>query len=392
MPLVFVHGVTVRDSPTYRAEVRARDAYFQRFVLAGLLTDSKSATILNPLWGDHGARFRWDHASLPAGATEALGAEDQMLAALLAEEGILDATDRTVLLKIAQRSLVNVIDILWAAETPLLQGDEVALSAEYAFRALNYAKYNPRPAWLDAAKNDDQLVRDLLRAIDDWTVEPGEVLEVLGSLTLRERTKEAAARLRGLFGRGTGAAVIAVGRSVAHRKFALFFGDVFEYLAKRGTPEQPGAIPNAIIEALREGRARITETDDKLIVVAHSMGGNIVYDVLTYFAAEELQVDVLVTVGSQIGLFEELKLFAKSDKDIPDAERQRVPRHQSIVRWLNIFDTNDILGFASERIFDGVEDFAYSTGKGAVGAHATYFRRPSFYERLGVRLREMVAS
>jgi hypothetical protein len=392
VPLVFVHGVTVRDNPTYRAEVRARDAYFRRFVLAELLTDSKSATILNPLWGDHGARFRWGHASLPSGATEALGPEDQMPAVLLAEEGILDATDQTVLLKIAQRSLVDVIDILWAAEAPLLKGDEVAPFAEQAARALDYAKYNPRPAWLEAAKNDDQLVRDLLKAIDDWTLEPAHILEVLGSRTLKERIREAAARLRGVFGRGTGVAILTVGRSIAHRKFALFFGDVFEYLARRGTPERPGAIPNAIIRALREGRARITETDDKLIVVAHSMGGNIVYDVMTSFAGEELQVDVLVTVGSQIGLFEELKLFTKSDEAIPNAQRPRVPRHRSIVRWLNVFDINDILGFAAERIFDGVEDLAYSTGKGVVGAHVTYFLRPSFYERLGARLREMVAS
>jgi hypothetical protein len=145
------------------------------------------------------------------------------------------------------------------------------------------------------------------------------------------------------------------------------------------------------MEALGEASARITETDDKLIVVAHSMGGNIVYDVLTHFMPETLKVDVLVTVGSQVGLFEELKLFANSDEDVPSPDRPKVPRQRSILRWLNVFDTNDVLGFAAERIFEGVDDFSYSTGKGITGAHVTYFLRPSFYERLSARLRRMAA-
>jgi hypothetical protein len=53
-----------------------------------------------------------------------------------------------------------------------------------------------------------------------------------------------------------------------------------------------------------------------------------------------------------------------------------------------VLDTNDVLGFAAEPIFEGVRDFRYSTGKGLVGAHGSYFIRPSFYHRLAVRLKE----
>src|SRR5262249_47398720 len=151
----------------------------------------------------HGATFRWRHASLPADSTEVLGVDDQMLAALLAEEGILEATDRTVLLRIAQHSLVDVIDILWAAGSFVVNNEDVNNFTELAIDALDYAKHNPRPAWLSTAKNDDQLMRDLLMAVDAWAA-PASDFEVLGSRTTRERLSEAASRLRGAFGRGAG--------------------------------------------------------------------------------------------------------------------------------------------------------------------------------------------
>ena len=392
MPLVFVHGVTVRDSPEYREDVKARDTYFQRLVLEEIVADATNATILNPLWGKYGAKFRWRNASLPSNGVEALGAEDFIPALLLAEEGIVGASTRTVLLEVAKRSIVDVVDILWAAEAPFLKGKDAIDFAEQAIPALDYAQHNPAPEWLPRTRNDTQLVRNLLNSINEWTAEVDDAVEVLGSPTIRERAKEGAARLTGAFGRGAGAAVVTVGRSAAHRKTALFLGDVFEYLERRGTPSEPGAIPDTVITALEEGYAKVKGKDDKLVVVAHSMGGNIVYDILTYFLPHshpDLHVDVLVTVGSQVGLFEELKLFGASIEAIPDSARPKVPRLNSVGSWLNVYDTNDILGFAAARIFDGVKDLEYSTGKGIFGAHVTYFLRPSFYARLGARLRKL---
>ncbi len=42
----------------------------------------------------------------------------------------------------------------------------------------------------------------------------------------------------------------------------------------------------------------------------------------------------------------------------------------------------------AEKIFYGVKDYRYSTGKGALAAHSSYFVRPSFYDRLAARLDE----
>jgi pimeloyl-ACP methyl ester carboxylesterase len=140
-----------------------------------------------------------------------------------------------------------------------------------------------------------------------------------------------------------------------------------------------------VADALEEASRRVSDDDPHLIVVAHSMGGNIVYDLLTHYRPD-LRVDVLATVGSQVAFFEELKLFMESDPSVPSSGADRVPRPANVDRWINIFDRNDILSFTTSGVFDGVEDYEYSTGEGILLAHTTYFLRPSFHDRLGDRL------
>ena len=115
------------------------------------------------------------------------------------------------------------------------------------------------------------------------------------------------------------------------------------------------------------------------------MGGNIVYDVLSHFRPE-IQCDLFLTVGSQVGFFEELKLFRSSDKTIPNPGQNRIPLIPNIKRWLNVFDPIDVFGYSTSRIFEGSQDFEFSTETSALSAHSMYFYRPSFHERLNVRL------
>ena len=69
----------------------------------------------------------------------------------------------------------------------------------------------------------------------------------------------------------------------------------------------------------------------------------------------------LVTVGSQVGLFEELCLLQKSkEAGCPDGPVQ-VGKLGNVSEWINVFDRNDLLGFAATRIFEDVSDFGYST-------------------------------
>ncbi|BAZ33631.1 hypothetical protein NIES4074_61450 (plasmid) [Cylindrospermum sp. NIES-4074] len=160
------------------------------------------------------------------------------------------------------------------------------------------------------------------------------------------------------------------------------------YLSKRGTQDEPGEIIKEIVATLEEAKDLINTEDDKLIVVAHSMGGNIIYDILTHFRPD-IEVDVLVTVGSQVALFEEMKLFRVSDETITaQSEVNRVSKPANVHRWINVFDFNDFLGFATESVFQGVKDFQYRTGNILFAAHNTYFNLPTFHERLAERIRD----
>ena len=68
-------------------------------------------------------------------------------------------------------------------------------------------------------------------------------------------------------------------------------GDVMTYLVHRGTPKDPGEIVSIVLKKLREAKNNTPDHGrDPLIVIAHSMGGNIVYDILTSYAPD-LKID-----------------------------------------------------------------------------------------------------
>jgi hypothetical protein len=155
------------------------------------------------------------------------------------------------------------------------------------------------------------------------------------------------------------------------------------YLNERGpTQSDAGPIATTVMTAIDAAVGEAPDTP--LVIIAHSMGGNIVYDILSHFRPD-LECELLLTVGSQVGLFEELCLLARG-KHEQCPELDRVARLPNIRRWINVFDYNDVLGFAASKIFDGVDDFAYSTGSGVVKAHSSYFLMPRFYRRLADRI------
>ncbi len=193
---------------------------------------------------------------------------------------------------------------------------------------------------------------------------------------------------RGL-GRLRAAVVNVVGKEASDRirpaaipSLANFLGDVFVYLHQQHS--QAARIGELIEEALREAASKRTE-EDPLVVVAHSMGGNITYDLLTS-SAQDVTVDWYLTAGTQIGFFEELKLFRNSDPTLPRESGAQIPRPGNIRRWINVFDYNDLLGFEIGSIIEGVEDYAYRT-ESLLRAHSQYFLQPSFHQRLTARVR-----
>lgn len=159
---------------------------------------------------------------------------------------------------------------------------------------------------------------------------------------------------------------------------AQLMGDVMCYLTSRGERKTPGRILQTVQAAL------VTAPDEPLIVLTHSMGGNIFYDLLTYYRPD-IQVDAWVSVAGQVGLLEELKLFKASNPAVRFPEQ--VSASPNIGYWVNVYDPVDVLGFAAEPIFDGVEDMPYKTGSGwAAHALENYFGAPRFYEAIVPKL------
>lgn len=397
MPLLFVHGVNTRADAAYEREAKARDALFKQFALRAVKADPVRATVLNPYWGDLGVRFFWEHASLPGHGAESFGPQDDA-AAVLTREALGAQTPEAAapLLQVARRSLPEAVDLLWTISAQAIDDDQRATElAELAQRTAAYLKARPDLGWLAKVQTDAEFVSELAVQVDTWaqTTPSDEVdlgLVSFGMGDLWRDIREAGDRITAAVGAVASRAVIDLVRPTLNAGVARFLGDAFTYLDKRGTQAAPGPIVQRLMGELARARSLVSEADPRLIVVAHSMGGNVMYDVLTHFlpaAHPDLVVDAFVTVGSQVGLFEEMKLFRISDPAVPaNPLTDRAPMPANVTHWLNVYDDNDLFAFATEKIFDGVSDFSYATGQGLIMAHISYFSLPSFHRRLADRL------
>jgi hypothetical protein len=435
MPLVFVHGVANRrgesaaEQAAFDRRVLARDGLFRTIALADQVQTPAVLHIENPYWGDLAAHFAWNLSSVPRGGDEALGADvlgteagRQSEAGRLTQVALATTTGKaaavpqqptTLLVTLArQESLVFAVDAVFAAAAQVSSAAAVASDAEvatFAARAVAYALVNPHPSWLGAVKNDNAFLEQLSAAVA--TFQPaGQAppvpphIEALGGANVLNHLKNAALRLgnaaknvftgmaedaldklAGKIGDATESLVLKA-RPAISTLVGRFFGDIFVYVQSRGTKDDPGPIVKTVIEAIDAAIAAKTDHDDKLYIVAHSMGGQIVYDILTFYRPE-IACDLLVTVGSQVGFFEELKLLKMSNPTIhAGSVPSTVPRPANIARWINIFDLTDVFGFTEAGIFDGVANFEFDTETLPVLSHVMYFERPRLHERLRARI------
>src|SRR5262245_16659332 len=177
-------------------------------------------------------------------------------------------------------------------------------------------------------------------------------------------------------------------RPAAHEFIAYFIGDVFAYLNEREVGGGPGEIPRRVLAALKSAHARKKQTHEPIVVVTHSMGGQLLYDAVTFFARSDpelsgLVVDHWISCGSQVSFFAELGLF-KGQGD--EAKPRKLHRPDPVAAWTNFYDPNDLVGFVMGPVFDGVSDVEYNTGYGLVLAHTGFLARPSFFEEMAKRL------
>lgn len=387
MPIVFIHGVATRRGNKYEHAVAVRDRLFRKYVYRALRLPAE-VSVEEVYWGDEATGFRWANACVPVEGAESFGPNAPVEDWLLAEfvDGELPQPDEA-LTDIARVSAESVFDLIWAAAVldvdPELLDDLVAIAVT-ASRVLP----NVTADMLGDPQRDDDLLDKLIVLLRSSTSQSEKTGETFGFDFVDkafDRLYEGGVRVKTAAARIAGRGATKLLRSKVHEAGAIFLGDVMTYINERGTKTSPGPIPSAVIGAIEEASTRAVR-GEPLVVVAHSMGGNIAYDLFSYFQPD-WTCDVLLTVGSQVGLMEELCLLA-AGKEAGCPRLDKVPAVQGIGRWLNVFDYNDVLGFAASPIFKGVKDFAYSTPKGAFKAHSSYFLYPSFYRRLAKRLSE----
>ena len=445
MPLVFVHGVNVRkgvsdtEQRLFQQEQLTRDELFRSISLKDLIpTKQNTLKIANPYWGEFGAKFDFDLKSVPVSGTELFGGEDadsaDALAGMLPLEFAVNLNKNSkpdsFLLDLAQqdpaKAMPLVLDILTlvAAKTEREDSDIVAASKDLSAFSSATAKYlqsNPDLHWVKSTDSngtpppldDGQFLDRLSEKVETFAAKQPQS-EKFGGSALLDHLKKAAQTIGSIGGKVVatvagavtnifdaakgavvggiaGAAIGGVPHLVANlarpkatRTLCLFFGDVFVYLGER---DDNANIRKTVEAAILE--AHIARTDeDPLIIVAHSMGGDIVYDILTHYHPE-VTVDLFLSVGSQVALFKEMRLF-KEDEATPLGQKPALRKKpDNILNWVNVFDEIDVLGFATKEVFTEVKDFAIDNKTNLFETHGSYFLRPFFHERLRARISEM---
>lgn len=460
MPLVFVHGVNVRDDEAYRQEVSLRNQLLINVFspLAGVHLPAEN--LFDAFWGDLApahtpgniylpqleplsAKFKRSYSRLLTGGaanvvngasvsgkvsliqslhgdddddddhhrSDSVGSDPGAGSSIEVHGGAASETEAALVTLLAAEPLNEVIDNLIAfahdergAEVDL--EEQSALLSHISLRALRFAdKFKSMDAqrnWLKGISNDEDLLSRIAEELDqDEETTPERFRRSREALRksrtwLRERFKIAGRRIlspavrarmstfaaietarsktRLTTSRIAARTIMNPARKFFHNRLSNFIGDAFFYFGKRGTRENPGVVPGRVMDVLIAADRARTKDDDKLIVVAHSMGGIVMCDIASHFQPP-VKIDCLITVGSQFPLFADLRMFPGFDQ-----ESLPLPKPAMVKRWVNIIDMNDFLGFAADKIFEGIVDVEYASGKLGVSTHADYFKLPSFYK------------
>lgn len=405
MPVVFVHGVSNRSGAEYQRSKDARDRALKETVLRRPDGAPYDGHIIEGYWGDLGAPVDGGIRSLPGTKHVALGPQSD----LTVNGAILAAFGEEFLAEIANVSPTEAVELLFLGIEAEAEASGYELPPEllrFGAAAAVIAENLEKEGLGLAARSNDEALINLIKLVRSR----GETKSFVG-LGGGDEVKWLKSGLNFLTAAATGAAsnvahrvqsttgnarrllsltALSTFRPSLSRDAGLFLGDAFVYLTSRGTPEVPGSIPLRIGERLREG-IELRTPDDPLIVIGHSLGGVILYDILTGFppvgtSNDGFCIDALVTVGSQVGVFAELGRFIVQGGSPALDPGKKLPRPILVRQWLNVYDRTDIFAFRAEAVFDGVFDYDFSNATGTLSSHGAYLRSPIFWERLRVRL------
>lgn len=372
MPIVYVHGVGVRDpgDPDYAAAQRLTQGADWAEVEAGLREHVAPALrpkkpdrveLLRVYWGDLGAQDEDPvDTVLPEFAPAAVPAS-------LAVDQLGESLQRKLFDEFPPSAWPAAVRAVW---------EVVQDSATHA----QLAARTPRrqTTWLEKRvrtrmhKYEPELGQRVAGLVADWTARRRHTVR----LTMGEV------------------------RRPFNEVLPTFVGDVLSYLDGRGTSQQPGLIARRVIDALQAAASPDVERapGEPLVVLSHSMGGQLVYDALTGFEpwAREAasgrsgdgsastgreggipRVDFWCASAGQLGLFAELGMFLRRESPA----RVPVPVERLGYLW-NAWSSTDVLSFPAEGRVAGAHDADFAWPGNPATTHLAYLREPDFYRTL----------
>jgi hypothetical protein len=407
MPVLYIHGVNTRS----RDGFFALKPYLQRHVAPAISDDPGGVVIDDLYWGDLAAVFAWDGESRPRSRLLGQGAE----AATATGDLLANSAWEDVLKKIPFSGRP-------ASTGTLISGSTGAAAAKVRLKDLSADEMSNYLALLLQTVISDpaQRAEVILRA-DDLARDPAFRTAVAAAPTPEAERELLLSRLQppvgtvGLVGMGVRTWISDLGerldeslrrasdlpafaiatvagelRRPLNDFVSVFLGDVLVYLNTRGTPASPGPIQQRLLSKLGELAANAaSRTKEPLVLLSHSMGGQLVYDALTSFvpARPELSgvhVDFWCATASQVGFFEEMKLFLASRPEY--RKGKPVPFPPRLGAWWNVWDYGDFVSYTVRDIVEGVDDGNFDSGMSLMAAHGGYLQCPSFYRRLAGKL------
>lgn len=436
MPIIFVHGVANRDPNTSRTRV---EPFLKRFIAPEISDNPDKVECLFPFWGDIGADLAWGGVSRPRSSIRGMGVEteasdiERAIALASVNQSMEDLPDSSEAspntgglapagpttgaasappLRLKTLTADELSDML---TTVILNDLKVDESSKNNLEAYEQQKVSAILA-ADAVAHDPKTFVQLSQCPDTQTE-----VELLKELVSDRYQQEDPSGLAGMGGnewvQGLGDRLLEVlSRSVGLPGFVVsrvltevrkplndfvtvFLGDVFKYLKNRGEVDDKtntvvvGEIPNRVLTELELAIAIQQQTGEPIIVMSHSMGGQIMYDLVTTFLPrlpqyQNVRIDFWCATASQVGFFEELKLFLASDSKFnQNTGPVPFPDRAYLGYWWNVWDSNDFISYTANGIISDVDDQAYDSGMSIIGAHGGYLERPSFYRQFAEKVR-----
>jgi hypothetical protein len=362
--VVFVHGVNTRDlgDGDYDRWVNGRTDRMNRLAFGG------RAEIRNPYWGKYGLQTKV-LKSIPAakGVSSPLGLQ----------RGLTNSNDLLSLAKRDFRAAVASMSVSAISQaTALLDADERHHVEDIWLAKAASADAGYVPDWLPTVKSDAELL-DRLTRVDKDELKLEAILQPAKPMGMDWKPKAASF--------DTHAFLATRARELMAGHLAQFLGDALMFFSRR---EQSLAVRQLICASIVEAAKSARDKGQPLVLIGYSMGGGVLHEVLTDRDAVEemegqlggaLEVDLFLSVGTQIGLFAELRQFS----EVPMGAPLRVP----VSQYWNIFDYNDTLAFLCAPLLATALDFEISTGAGLSDAHGSYFENALFFSRLSGRLK-----